>query len=315
MRLLPILVATFACAALLPSTVRADDCKPSCGRGARHATSQGMRSAARASHAHDPRHRATRSGIARNSRGARYGACRRRAGGGSWAELRRYLPEGRETLERLRVRAYFLSRYPFALTDPDDEADSVATLLEIGDDEAGSERVLDAAGHLDRGVARFHVADYAGAKEDFLATLAERPEEARARWGLMMVALCTSDVAGAAGGLDALAKTGELRRGDRLSAEDTFSDASKWNAIVQGLRSYAQYQIMDGRAHVVAAWALAVSGNDVEARRYLRLAKRWDGPPAAVAALETMLAPETAQAETAPARAADRRPGTELAKR
>jgi len=266
-------------------------------------------------HVRDRHHPSTRYVIPRHNRGARSYGCGcspRRVGYverfyGPWSEMRRGI--GRQSYRRRHLRHYFLRRHPFALTKGTvlEEAADVGTLLAIGDEDAGSERTLDAAGLLDRGTARFHVGEYDAARKDFVALLAKQPTEARARLGLLMVSVVKNDWSAAAGELDTLAKAGELRADDRFEIESLFADAATLKALTDGLTATASYRMTHAKAHAVTAWLLAGQGDTQGAKRFVRLAKRWGSSTPTVQALEAnlgMVKPKVAPpAKPAPTRA------------
>jgi hypothetical protein len=252
-----------------------------------------------------PRHR---HGWARGPAYRRsYDHCRGRSYGTSWSVLRRYLPgAGRDEIRRAYVRSYFLRRFPFALGD-DAEAGRIDALLAQADEAGETPVALPPEARLKRGMARFYVADYTGARTDFDAVLAARPDDARARYGRLFCAVCKSEWSTAARDLAALAAAGELKPDDRVAAGDAISqDADTFAGVVEGLRGYAKYRLTDGDAHLLAAWALAVSDREDDARIYARLARRWDAPAATLAVIERNLglapaaapAPVKAPAET-----------------
>ncbi len=223
----------------------------------------------------------------------RYVIPRRRSYGTSWSVLRNHLPSGRSEIRRLYVRNYFLRRYPFAVAPgvEQDQAGHVDTLLAVGANGAEGPPKLDAQGHLDRGAARFYVRDYDGARTDFEAVLKDKPQEHRARFGLVMTAVCKNEWRVASNHLAVLAKAGELKRGDRIAVDGCFQDPTILPSLVKGLEQYAGYAVTDAHAHLVTGWALAGQGDLKGARRYVRLAKRRIPSNAAVQALEKSLAP------------------------
>lgn len=250
----------------------------------------------------DPCHPSTRHVIPRYRRGARRRGC---GHGTPWSVLRRHLPGYGASPEfrRAYVRSFFLRRYPFCKAE-DDGIERMDVLLAQAKLEPEAQSKLPPEGRLHLGMARFHSTDYAGARADFEAVIAARPQDARPRFGLLLCSLCTSQWTRAAGELDVLARRGELRADDRLDAEGCFRDPAVLDAVVEGLRGYARYEISDGDAWLVAAWALAARGEQAEARTCARLARRWTASGAALAALEQNLGlgepPEPKPATTAP---------------
>jgi len=297
--------------ALLAPTARAGDCGCDCG-GRSYRTARArvplIRTGSGTTSYRNPYHRSTRYVVPRSS-----------AFGTPWSVLRGYLPRGREDVRRLHVRNYFLRRSPFAVAPGIDveQATSLDTLLALGEDVGEGPVTLDATGHLDRGMGRFFMRDYAAAREDFEAALKASPKEHRARYGLVMVAFCKNEWRTAAKELAVLGKAGEIKRGDVIEAKACFRDPTILKRVTDGLRQYAGYAITDSNAHLVTAWALAGQGELKAARRYLRLAKRRKPNHAAVLALEKSLAsaPTTKSAAKQDAKPAAQTPQAAPAKR
>lgn len=281
-------------------TAAADDCH--CdggfhgGSAHRHHHHHGRSTSCR-----DPYHPSTRYVIPRRHgrhhgfhRGCSYGY------GTPWSALRRGLRgRGTAAYRKWYVGQYFYRRYPFAVADVEEAR--VDALLAQADEAGESAAPLPAEALLRRGMARFYVADHRGAQEDFEAVLAAKPKEARARFGHLFVAVSRSDWATAVRDLNTLAIAGELKKDDRVVAEGTFNDPKRFEAIVRGLVGHARYRITDGDAHLVAAWALAVTGDEKSARSYARLARRWKASNAALPVIERNLGIAT---KPAPAKAA-----------
>ncbi|MDF1699654.1 MAG: hypothetical protein P1V36_00650 [Planctomycetota bacterium] len=291
-RLLVLLTAPALVALLGMPAADADDCGGGLYRG--HPSTHGGRVSCNRSgtcYVRDRCHPSTRYVVPRTTRGC---GCNStgyvRRGYGPWSQMRGRI-RSRADYRRAYISRYFLRRYPFCLQEGAvlEEAASLDVLLAIGDEDAGSARALDGLGRLDRGAARFHVGDYAGAKTDFVAALAKDPQEHRARLGLLLCGVVKSDWRGAAGELDTLAKAGELRAADRLEAESIFADATKLKGITDGLKETSGYRLTDAKAHTVTAWLLAGQGDEAGAKRFLKLAKRWGGTSAARTALEANL--------------------------
>ena len=219
--------------------------------------------------------------------------------GGSWRALRRGLGQGSfYDPTRRWVRDHYLTRFRFRHV-AGQEAMRMRVLLSddllaVMSEEQGKEAVLDTATRLDRASARFFVADYDGARKDLTAVLAAQPTEPRARWGLLLCAVCKSEWDAADKQLTALAKAGEIKAGDRIDADRAFADPKVFPSIVRGLRTYADMKITDGTVHVVTAWALSSQGDDDMAKRYLRLAKRWGANAETTTAIGTALGGGTA---------------------
>ncbi len=192
---------------------------------------------------------------------------------------------GSAQYRRWYVSQYFLHRYPFAVAEEEDRRIDLLLAAE----ELNEEEKLPPEAHLRRGMARFYIADYDGAEADFTAVLAAQPKETRAKFGHLFISVMRNDWKTAVGHLNTLAKAGELKKGDRVVAEGSFSDPKKFRAVVDGLVGHAQYTISDGDAHLAAAWALAVTGQDKMARSYARLARRWKPSNAALPVIEKNL--------------------------
>jgi len=167
-------------------------------------------------------------------------------------------------------------------------------LLAVMSEEQGKDAVLDPATRLDRASARFFVADYDGARTDLTAVLAAQPTETRARWGLLLCAVCKNEWDTASQELKLLAEAGEIKPDDRIDAEHVFGDPKVFPSIVRGLRTYADMKITDGTVHVVTAWALSSQGESGLAKRYLRMAKRWGADATTTTAIGEALEGKTA---------------------
>lgn len=246
--------------------------------------------------------------------GAGRGYGYRSARGGSWRALRRGLGQGSfYDPTRRWVRDHYLTRFRFRHI-AGEEALRMRVLLSddllaVMSEEQGKEAVLDVNTRLDRASARFFVADYDGARTDLNAVLAAEPSETRARWGLLLCAVCKNEWDAAGQELGLLAKAGELQPGDRVDAERVFADPKVFPSIVRGLRTYADMKITDGTVHVVTAWALSSQGDGGLAKRYLRMAKRWGADATTTTALAQAFAGKTAApaGETTDSNATERR--------
>ncbi len=226
-------------------------------------------------------HPSTRYVIPRNSHrlggscGCGTGPVRRSYG--PWSEMRRHMGPTRGAIRRIYVRNYFLRRYPFCLQEGQaiEEAADVGVLLAIGDEESGLGRALDDQGLLDRGAARFHVGDYAGARKDFTALLAKNAEEHRARLGLALTDVVASKWKAARRHLDVLAKAGELRADDRFDLASLFADSTKLKTLTDSLKDTVGYRQSDAEAHTVTAWLLLGQDDVAGATRFVKLATRY----------------------------------------
>lgn len=290
----------------------ADDC--GCNGGIRTARSyRGRVSCGSGSASYrDPCHPSTRRLVGRAGRLGYGGRGYCGSGRSNWFALRRGLRSGRRPgTSTIWVRQYFMNRYPFAHVEGE-ELLHMDELLALGteNDPDGAGHIPATAARLERGMARFFVGEYDDARSDFEAVLTEKPDEHRARFGVLFCAVCRSDWRSASKTLGVLAKAGELKAKDRLITEGTFVDPKIFDGVVKGAKSYAQHQVTDGNAYLVTAWALASTGDTGLAKRYLRLAKRWKPGNAAIGALEVNLgvAKPKKQAEAMPPKAAQPAP-------
>lgn len=229
----------------------------------------------------------------------------RRAPGTSWSVIRSRL-RGGEYVRRHYIRGYFLRRYGVLFADAgqygvaDDEGDG-GWLLADGREEGAAP--VDAIDRLNRGMARFHHADYAQARADFGAVLAQRPDLAAARVGRALTAVIAADWPAAAADLGRLAQAGELRPDDRLLLAEAFADPSAPRALLDGTRAWLRVRPGDGDAELVAGWLLTLLDETDAARAHLERAT----PGVARSALAPRTPPDAAP-RTAPARPDDAAP-------
>jgi len=246
--------------------------------------------------------------VSRRGCGCGWGVGARGLRGGSWLDLRRGLGQGSfYDPTRRWVRDHYLRRFPFLLVEGEEAARMEVLLSEdllaVMSEEQGKEAKLDPATRLDRAAARFFVADYEGASTDLKAVAAAIPDEPRAGWGLFFCAICQGEWEDAGKELTKLAKAGEIKPGDRVDPEAVFADPKVYPAVVKGLITLADLKITDGNIHVITAWSLASQGELDLAKRYLRMAKRWDADSDTTAALDKMVRAKAAKpAPKAPAK-------------
>ena len=74
-------------------------------------------------------------------------------------------------------------------------------------------------------------------------------------------------------------------------------DPKVWPGVIKGMRTLADLKVTDGTMHLVTAWSLATTGEDDLAKRYLRMARKWDGKHPAIDALAKALDPEAQKPE------------------
>ncbi len=120
--------------------------------------------------------------------------------------------------------------------------------------------------YLDRGLARFHFAEYRGAREDFDAILVRQPKNIEALYGRTMSSLCLNEWERAVEDIRRLASYDELKRGDRLAADELFAKSRALPSLLQGLTSYRRYNPMDGDARIASVWLNWITGDLDRAR-------------------------------------------------
>ncbi|MHC5011357.1 MAG: tetratricopeptide repeat protein [Planctomycetota bacterium] len=159
--------------------------------------------------------------------------------------------------------------------------------------------------YLARGLERFYRGAGEEAEADFEAALALDPDEARARYGLLVCAVLRKDWKDAAGRLRDLASRDLLHAGDRLAVDGIFEDPKDFDRLLDGLAAFTQWNFHEADAQLVAGWAFASVGETAKARGHLRSALRFrSGDPAAERLMSTLgeEAPGTEEptGETAP---------------
>ncbi|MGE0191464.1 MAG: hypothetical protein AB7T63_05410 [Planctomycetota bacterium] len=224
--------------------------------------------------------------------------------GTPWLVIRDRL-DGRAYIRRSFLRGYFLRRYGVVFADGGHFAqpaeDGVGAWIDADGFGDAAQEPVDAIDRLNRGFARFHHGDYEGARADFGVVASTRSDLPAARVGRALTSMIAADWSAAARDLDALARSGELRAGDRLLVEEAFADPTRVTSLVDAAETWLRLRAGDRAAQLATGWLLGLLGEDDAARTHLERAA--DG-----AARRALLGAPQAPAGAAPAGGNDARP-------
>ena len=252
------------------------------------------------------------------------------ARGQGWSLLRRYVHRIRIQNHPVHPTFYFQRRWPRRAVNggypwgglccsghdfPITECPLAAAALGGDDELLEGIRDLTPADRLDRGMERVFRSVYEEAAEDFGFVAKHDPQDARARYGLLVCRVMQNDFRGAVGEMKKLRALDALSAQDRLEMKSTFHDPKAFGAFQEGLAALTQWKFHDVNLQIVAGWSYAVLGEEEKARTHFKAALRF-APKHSIAnhLLTTLDAePEEAEAPDAPETAPDPLPPLEPA--
>jgi hypothetical protein len=208
----------------------------------------------------------------------------RGAYGTPWSVMRRYLAHEpyRATWHR-HPRYWWLRRWPCRYAGAPGWGDQLCAGTEVGPEECPFAKAalgddgpegLGVEERLVRGLERFHAGAYDRAAEDFRVAGDAAPSDGRAAYGRLMCAFASKDWPGSADALRRLAAMGLLDARDRVEEEGGFAERRRFTHLADAVVAHVGWNIHDGDARLVAAWALAADGRPEPARAHARAALR-----------------------------------------
>lgn len=237
------------------------------------------------------------------------------ARGQGWQLLRRYVHRIRIQNHHVHPSFYFQRRWPSRTTDapyrwgglgcvghdyPITECPLVAASLGGDGELLEGIRDLTPADRLQRGMERFFRSAYGEAAEDFAFVAKHDPQDARARYGLLVTRVMRNDFRGAVAEMKRLKTLDALDARDRLVMESTFHDPKAFGAFQEGLDALTQWKFHDVNVQIVAGWTHAVLGEEDKARTHFKAALRFAPNHGVASHLLATLDAEEEEAQDAP---------------